>query len=211
MSSGRPLYIKQGQHEPAIADYTTAIGIWPRRSGIYLLRAEVYRRTGNLPRAITDYSRLIELEPNDASYLLYRGLLRFTQADFKGALPDFQRSFEIGGSAHALLYRFLAQSRAGDSVAATRDLETSVDRLESKIWPQAALELFLGRSKPETVMAAVGKSSETCEAQFYVGQWQLLRGSRQEAATKMRAATEFCANSEFEHAAAVAELNRLEP
>jgi tetratricopeptide (TPR) repeat protein len=205
------LYIKQGQHEPAIADYTIAIGTWPRRSGTYLLRAEVYRRTGNLARAITDYSRLIELEPNNASYLLYRGLVRFTQADFKGALPDFQRSLEIDGGTHALLYRFLAQSRAGESTAAARDLETSADRLESKSWPHAALELFLGRSNPGTVLTAAAKPSETCEAQFYVGQWHLLRGSRQEAATTMRAATESCAISEFEHAAAVAELNRLEP
>jgi rhomboid protease GluP len=138
-------------------------------------------------------------------------LVRFTQADFKGALPDFQRSLEIDGGAHALLYRFLAQSRAGESTAAARDLETSADTRESKSWPHAALELFLGRSNPGTVLTAAAKPSETCEAQFYVGQWHLLRGSRQEAATTMRAATESCAISEFEHAAAVAELNRLEP
>jgi tetratricopeptide (TPR) repeat protein len=205
------LYVKQGQQQLAIADYTAVIGTWPRRGSTYLLRAEVYRRAGDLTPAITDYSRLIELEPDNASYPLYRGLVRFTQADFKGALPDFQRSIELGGGAHAILYRFLAQSRAGEGTAASRDLEASAARLESRDWPQAALELFLGRSKPETVLAAAAKPSEACEAQFYVGQWQLLQGSRHEAVTALQAAAETCAKSEFEHDGAVAELNRLGP
>jgi lipoprotein NlpI len=150
------------------------------------------------------------LQPdNDSNYFL-RGLTRFVQADFVAAVPDLEKSIELGGQAYPYLYLFLARSRAGDEPAAIRQLEASAVKHTSKEWPYSALELLLGRVPPEAALAAAGNSQQ-CEARFYIGQWHLLRGNRAEALAALRAAADTCGKSEFEYAGAVAELKRLNP
>ena len=47
------------------------------------------------------------------------------------------------------------------------------------------------------------------EAQFYIGQWHVLKARKAEAALKV--AIETCPKNSVEYAAAVAELKRLKP
>jgi hypothetical protein len=64
-------------------------------------------------------------------------------------------------------------------------------------------ELYLGRRDPAATLAAAQKPEERCEAQFYVGEWQLLQGDRAVVGT--------CPKSFIEYTGAQAELRRLGP
>jgi len=59
------------------------------------------------------------------------------------------------------------------------------------------------------MLSAASKAEERCEAQFYNGEWHLLRGNRAAAATALQAATDICSKDFVEYKGAVAELKRL--
>jgi hypothetical protein len=58
-------------------------------------------------------------------------------------------------------------------------------------------------------MAAATKPDELCEAQFYVGQWHLLRNERAASIDALRKAVKICPKDFNEYTGAVAELKRL--
>jgi lipoprotein NlpI len=109
---------------------------------------------------------------------------------------------------YASLFRFLAQSRAGQAAA---DLEPVAKRMNSRDWPYAVFELYLGRHDAAATLAAAQKPEERCEAQFYVGEWQLLQGDRAAAKQRFEEVVGSCPNAFVEYTGAQAELRRLEP
>jgi len=81
--------------------------------------------------------------------------------------------------------------------------------LKTKDWPYAVIDFYLGRRSLAEMRAAASTPDEKCEAQFYVGEWLLLRGDMAEAKPLLLAAVDTCAKSSIEHTGAVAELKRL--
>src|SRR4029077_19352362 len=102
----------------------------------------------------------------------------------------------------------LARARSG-SQDAKRDLEQRASGLRSVQWPFPVIKLFLEQGTPETLLAAADKPEEHCEAQFYLGQWHLLRGARANSIEALRSAAKSCPKDFFEYAGALAELKRL--
>jgi lipoprotein NlpI len=137
------------------------------------------------------------------------GAARYDAGDFKGASADLLRSIEIDEDAYAMLYRFLARSRAGE--AAEAELKANAGRLKTEEWPFAVTELYLGKRSPAATLAAAATPEHKCEAQFYLGQWHIVKGNRADAETALRAAVDTCPKSVAEYRAAVAELKRLKP
>jgi hypothetical protein len=71
---------------------------------------------------------------------------------------------------YVALWLFLAQRRSGsEGTALARSFA-------SEAWPRPAIELLLGRMTPEALRTAARDYGERCEADFYIGSWQLLRG-----------------------------------
>jgi lipoprotein NlpI len=89
------------------------------------------------------------------------------------------------------------------------ELSTLAAKLQTKDWPYPLIELFLGKQSPEAAMAAAGKPEERCEAQFYIGEWQLLQGRRAAAARTLEAAAGTCPKDFLEYEGAQADLKRL--
>ena len=106
-----------------------------------------------------------------------------------------------------MIWRYLARERGGENGAA--ELAASSARLKSKDWPYPVVELYLGGRSPADVLAVTGKPDERCEAQFYSGEWHLLRGNRATAATALQAAADTCSKTLEEYAAALVELKQL--
>jgi rhomboid protease GluP len=59
--------------------------------------------------------------------------------------------------------------------------------------------------------AAAGKPGDKCEAEFYIGEWHLLRGNNADARSALQAAADTCPKGFVEYDGAVAELKRLRP
>ena len=200
-------YYAKKDYDQAIADYTKAIEIDPKDARYYDERGDAYKAKGDLDKAIADYTKTIELDPKNSGYARSLGLARYDKGDFKAAAADLLRAVELKDDAYAMLFRYLARTRAGD--AAAPELEANAGRLKTKEWPYAVAELYLGkRSSAATVDAAL-KPDERCEAQFYVGQWHVLKSNPAEAASALKIAVDTCPKTFIEYTSAIAELKRL--
>jgi tetratricopeptide (TPR) repeat protein len=202
-------YAANGDYDRAIADYDKALAIDLNDAQAYDSRGGAYVGTGQYARAIADFTRAIDLYPTHPTAYEHRGNARFYQGDFKAAAADLARSLELTDSVYPMLFLFLARSRAGET--AVPEFAANVGRLKTKAWPYAVVELYLGRQSPDFVLAAANQPVERCQAEFYVGEWDLLRNDSGSAAAALRAAAETCPKTRLEHDAAIAELKRLKP
>jgi tetratricopeptide (TPR) repeat protein len=119
-----------------------------------------------------------------------RGRAYFNQGNFNVAAAAFSRANELEKDAYSAVWHYLARERGGENGAA--ELEANAARLRSKGWPYPVIELYLGRRSPAEVLSLASKPEERCEAQFYTGEWYLLRGDRTAAATALQAAANIC-------------------
>ena len=106
----------------------------------------------------------------------------------------------------ALQWGVIASRLTGEA-----ELEANAGRLKTKEWPYAVIELYLGKRSPTATLDAAVNPGDRCEAQFYIGQWHVLKASKAEAETALKVAVETCAKNLVEYAAAIAELKRLKP
>jgi tetratricopeptide (TPR) repeat protein len=199
-------YARKGDYDRAIADLTTALGMKPEDSEAIVGRGIAYGKTGDYDRAIADYDKVVAANPQDTAALSNRGYTRFYLGDFAAAAADLSRVAPMAGYPYPGLFRFLAQSHAGQ---AAPDLEPQAQQMKNRDWPYAVLELYLGRSDPAATLAAAQKSEERCEAQFYVGEWQLVQGNRAAARERLEEAAAICPKTFIEYTGAQVELRRL--
>ena len=112
-----------------------------------------------------------------------RGQLSYYSGQFGEAQADFRRAAAVAKEHdnydHALLWLFLASARAGaDAKAEVQPYLRSV----SRSWPGPAVNLFMGNMEVEPLLEAArdadGKTAlkNLCEAQFFLGQYYLLKG-----------------------------------
>jgi lipoprotein NlpI len=200
-------YRAKGDNDRAFADFTKAIELAPDSGDAFSARATVYYDRGDIDLAIADYAKASELSPSNSSYVFSLGLAKYAKGEFKDAAADLGRSIGMRDYIYAMLFRYLASTRAGEPAAA--ELEANVGRLANKKWPYAVAELYLGRRSPAATLDAAKGSDERCEAQFYVGQWHVLKGNAAEAAATHKIAVDTCPKDFYEYRAAVAELKRL--
>ena len=81
--------------------------------------------------------------------------------------------------------------------------------MTSQTWPLAVVEFYLGRRDADATVAAARSPDERCEAQFYVGEWQLAQGNRDAAKRYLEEAAGICPKTFIEYTGAKAELQRL--
>jgi tetratricopeptide (TPR) repeat protein len=200
-------YFMKSDYDRAIPDFTAALAINARDSETSVSRGIAYGKMGDYTRAIADYDNVIAINPQDTAALSNRGYAHFYHGDFVDAATDLSRV--VGADfTYPSLFRFLAQSRAGQAVS---DLEGAAKRVNSQDWPYAVFELYLARRDAAATLAAAQKPEERCEAQFYVGEWQLLQGDRVAARQRFEEALGSCPKAFIEYTGAQAELRRLGP
>src|SRR5262249_36139367 len=136
-----------------------------------------------------------------------RGYANFDKGNFAPAAADLLRANDIADDAHAMLWRFLALGRIGQDGAA--ELLTSAARLTTKEWPYAVIDFYLGRRSFDEMSAAAASDGDRCEVQFYLGEWNVLRGEKEKAKLALQKAAETCPKGFIEYTGAVAELKRL--
>jgi hypothetical protein len=86
----------------------------------------------------------------------------------------------------AILHEQHAGARGNDELA------SNATSLTSKAWPSPVIDFYLGRRSQDEMMAAATKDNDRCEAQFYLGEWQLLNGNREQAIPFLRQAEATC-------------------
>jgi lipoprotein NlpI len=192
-----------------MTDYDEALKLDPTSIPALNSRGDFYRNQGDFSRAMADYDRAVEKQPNDMIAYGNRALIRFYQGEFAKAYDDFKRVTDARPNAYPVLLLFPSKSRDGDAREAKNELTKSAAKLKAGEWPYPIVELYLGKKSVQAAEGLAKTPGEKCEAQFYIGEWHLLRKDRSEAAKALQAAADSCPKDFVENRAAVEELKRL--
>jgi tetratricopeptide (TPR) repeat protein len=204
------LYKRKGDYDHAVTDLNDSIRLDPNYAMTYFIRANVSYIMGNGPAALADFTTSIRLDPDNAATHFNRGVAYFVAgAHVADAEADFRKAAELNPKdAYAALWQYLAQHRDN----APDHLTEAAKQLDMTAWPAPVVHQFLGElTSAQTVAAADDndpktKLGQTCEANFYGGEFALAKKKKQEALPLLRLAARDCPRSFIESTAAIAEL-----
>ena len=170
----------------AYADLTDAIRLRPDFVDAYSLRAEVNHCLQRDDAALADATAAIRLRPA-AGYYFTRARLLWNAGSFREALADLDLAVARDpGNGYFLLWHAMTAQRTGD--------QDSIARQSAGLsgWPKPLLDLYAGRASPDDALHASRNAYESCEADFYIGEWRLARGDAAGARGLLQAAASEC-------------------
>jgi tetratricopeptide (TPR) repeat protein len=210
------VYLFQGEFSRALAEYNRAMEIEPGEAVDYNNRGLAYSLLGNYEKALADFNKSIGLDPDYALAHRNLGNTYFFLGQFDKAKASYEPVLNMGSSSqevyYATIWHYLSLKRAGSSEAVRLDAHTN--RLDLTEWPGAVLELFLGRTTPEGLLAAAKDRDKTaenqklCEVYFYLGQYYLIMGEESKGRTMFERCLDTGVKVFIEYQGAKIELNR---
>ncbi len=202
-----------GQYDKAVSDLNAALALFAS-SGILDDRGDTYLEMGQTSRAFEDFIAAIHTQPDDPDAFLTKGRAEFYLGQWKEATADFQKSVALDSSnPYAFIWLHLANARAGKNDAG--GLEEQARQVHAEAWPAPILDLFLGKLRPDYAIAFASdadfdkKTSQQCEAEFYVGEYMLTQPDTSHAAAHLQNAERICSGIFAESLAAKMELKRI--
>jgi lipoprotein NlpI len=152
--------------------------------------------------------------PGDASLRRNRGVLHFYRGNFAAAVPDLDAALQRNADdSQNTLWLYVAQARNGRESGDV--LAWYARNFDPNQWPGPVIAMFLGMIDPDVVADIGHKAFEQgddirqCQAYFYVGQYQMIRGAADNAGEFFRAAVATKAVGALEYTGALAELGRI--
>ena len=208
-------YARVEYYEQALADLDRAIGMAPALPDIYLNRALVYEAMGRISDAQSDYDTMLRSASSFANYFSL-GRFQWSIGKFADAAASFERAFASEGSVQArdyvALWLYLARARL--SAGAAQSIDTV--SLDLASWPAPILNLYQSKTTPDDVFKAIAlggqetTQDERCEADFYVGEWHLLKQDTKAARPLLEEAARICPSDFVEFWRARLEVKRLQ-
>ncbi|HEV3443522.1 MAG TPA: tetratricopeptide repeat protein [Gemmataceae bacterium] len=117
-----------GNHDRALADYTEAIHLDPKRWPYYFFRGDSYGALKQCDNAIADYTEVIRLNPDFVGAYVRRSGAHGMKKEYNLAIVDCNRAIEIAdrqGPGRAV-ERTLALNRRAETYAAARDFTRAI-------------------------------------------------------------------------------------
>ncbi len=226
------LYLVQGQYDSTIAEDTEAISLNDDLAAAYgdrgrarLLKGQFKEARDDLKEGLDDSDKPIvsnasliggvdlTSKANAAVIAQDMGFCDWNIGRFDRATTSFARALKISAhDAYAVLGLAISNAKNGS----TEDLAKDAASVDLGKWPGPVLALWLGKSTPGQVLSLTsqGASSDMdwkkCEANFYIGEWQLAHNDPASARVSLQAAVSNCPPNVDEVEAAQTELGRMQ-
>ena len=206
-------WMNKGEYDKAMADYNEAIRLDPRFYSAYVYRGNVWRSKGEYDKAIVDYNEALRLAPKFVGAYFDRGAALFCKGDFSSAASDLEHSQSLFAGPYTAIWLYLARMRSG--IDGKAELTSNAKALDGKKWPAPVIALYLGKADPRTVISQAADpdakklKNQSDEANFYVGEWYLLRNDKAQALSFFALVQKSHPNNLLEYTSAVSELQRL--
>ncbi len=196
-----------GDFDGAVDDQTRALALDPRLAAAHGELAFLHHIKGDLDRAIVQSTTAIDLAPKDPVMHRGRGYIQFCRGRFEAAAADMERSLALQFDPYAALFLYLSIARLPGR--AKPDLAALASRGTAAGWPGPVFGLLMARSTEQEVLHATTTAPEQAEAYFYVGEWHLLNGRKDEGRRALEIALRSMPPWFNEYSAAQAELTRI--
>lgn len=212
-------YMAIGNCKSAISDFNAPEAAQKTDTEYVFLRLQANLCIGDRAAADRDFSKLLTLRPtaHHASIYSYYAIGLWTYGDFSAAGQNFVTAMRLAEPKRkqniyfALLYAMTAQ-RAGQFDMAA--FNAFAEKLPSD-WPMPVLNFYRGTITVDEVYRAAADSGavqaaeQKCEADFYIGEWNIAHGDKIAGAPRIHLAAENCPHTFTEYNLAHIEEKRL--
>ncbi len=177
----------------------------------FLERGKVLRDSGDLSGANSDFRTAADLDFDDPDFKLSLGIAQWESGKFDDAIHSFRRaSGDDDQTRYAFLWLYVANTKERWP---EHDLPEKATKIDRQNWPGPIIDLIAGIKTADGVFAMAKQDDQDgrklCEANFYVGEWQLAQGNGAEGKRLLDAAVQTCAPTSEEFTAAKFDLKRL--
>lgn len=192
----------------AITDYDKALALDPSSAPALNGRGNSYFALGQTDKALADFDSAIKIDPDYGNPYTNRGRIALFHGNRPAdAAKDLATAVRLNpDDDYAVLWLHIARVRAG--VQDHHELAANAAKLDASEWPHPLVALFLGETDPAAVRRAAQGAAQNCEADFYLGMFELEKNGRDEAKKLISSAASGCPGDMLEKAAAAAELAR---
>lgn len=209
-------YLQKGKCAEALADLDEVIKLKADDVDAYVMRGAANECLNKSDAAQVDFNAAIGLRPNAA---VYKSLAHYqwNLGLFPQAAANYAQAVKLAvkdnpHSPYTLLWYAMSADRAGtlDRAAFVAD----VSKLDIDDWPAPLLDFYSGKTAADKVYSeAASRDAQTatnqkCEADFYIGEWQLARKDGAAARPLLQQAVSECPHNFLEYFAAQVELKR---
>jgi tetratricopeptide (TPR) repeat protein len=206
-------YVRKKQCGEALADLDEAIKLKPDLFDAYVLRVDVDGCLQKPDAALADMTAGLAVKPNAALYI-GRAFIYWQRDNFPQAIEDFDAAGKLQPTdQYPPLWSAAAGMRAGTFDATA--FGTRVEDLGTRDWPGLLLKLYRNDTTPDVVIHDAARdegdtfAKQKCQADFFIGEWQLWRKDDTGAKASFQAAIVDCPTRNFLFIAATRELKRL--
>lgn len=206
-------YVLARQEAKALETLDRAVNAFPTVGTFYALRAS-YLQHRDAERASADLDKAIALDPLEVRALTQRGHVAFMNGNPVAAAKDWAQAWRgnrgdlMIPEAYLSLWIYMLEAR-DDKATATAALAQRIKELRARVWPYPVASLYLGQMSVEQLDAAAADNDQKCEANFYVGEWHLLKGDVAAARKRLEQASAGCPPNLMERDMAAIEAKRL--
>jgi tetratricopeptide (TPR) repeat protein len=208
-------YMKQ-DFAASIADLSRTIALDPNFADAYYYRGSSRMSTGDMDGAIKDLSWTIGRNPNHADAYAARGTGRFGKEDYTGAIADYTKCIRLNpqGADYVRFRLALVLRRQGLDDGASGLRPAVLKWPES--WPKKVGLFLIGATtesdflKQAAIAGTQSVTEQQCEAYYYAGMLNLLKGDKARATEFFEMALATKLSPYPEYSLARAELNRLQ-
>jgi tetratricopeptide (TPR) repeat protein len=213
----------RGDYASAIKEYQVILRISPADVDNRIFLADDETMLGQYQDATRDYEVASRAAPDKGPLLHGRAQLSFYTGDFRRADADLARWQELHrkGKIDALattpyyvaIWRHLVALRL--NVDDRTVLKEGAAHLDAGRWPFPVLAFYMGKATAATLQAAINRGGvqdrvgQLCEANAYLGEWQLAQGDAIGARRSFEAASAECPVDFIERGLARRELVRM--
>lgn len=88
-------YLRKGQYNEAIGEYTKALKMNPGYAIAYCNRGMAYAKNGHYEKAVADYNQALSINPKHSTTFYNRGIAHLRLGDSKQAIKDFQGAAKL--------------------------------------------------------------------------------------------------------------------
>ncbi|MDP6543193.1 MAG: tetratricopeptide repeat protein [Phycisphaerae bacterium] len=225
-----------GRYDKALADFSQAIELDPKFPCNYADRGSIWCAKGDFDKALADYNGLLKLDPRHENVHRLRGQMYFSCGKFADAAKDFHRALALQpDDERAAMWLYLAQRRTKNPADKKLNAFASKYIKDRSVWRGALFDFLSGRidaakclkaaepQKPDlsdpklsdddkTARKAAHKKlrgEQLCEAYFFIAQYELLRGRKNQARKSFKKCLATNVRDCFPYISAKAELKRM--
>jgi len=209
---------EQGFTEKSLADFNQALVLAPNNVMTFISRGEVYFGMNDYAHAIQDFDRAEQLASQKPNLFYTRGLAKLYSGSTTAAIDDLKKAVSLdppNGSLadYHVLWLHIANLHVGQDDHVEFDNNTA--KFTDGKWPVPVMTFYQGKFSVEELYQkaltgdAKAQHDQTCEANFYAGEFYLSKNMKPEAIKSFQTANSTCPVAFTEHAAARAELKNL--